>query len=80
MDKEILNKFLTEMGDLLKTAKDFTVEQAPQVVKEVLKYNAVVDMMWIVIGLAACFVSYRFFKHIRALVADDSDWAPMYIL
>jgi hypothetical protein len=80
MDQEILNKFLIEMGDLLKAAKDFTLEQIPQVAREVLKYNAVVCVIWIVVGFVAMSLSHRFARWVRQLVEDNDDYTPMYFI
>jgi len=71
MNKETLDSFVGEMTNLLKTAKDFTVEQVPQVAKEILRYNAALDMMWIVVGMVGLFLSYKFYKFTKKLCKTE---------
>ena len=80
MDKEILNKFLVEMAELLKSAKDFTIEQAPQVAREVLHYRLASSLLAFAVGLAVFLCSILFFKHVQNMMKEDNDWAPMHIL
>src|SRR4051812_8154898 len=63
MDKEILNKFLTEMGHTLQQTKDFTLDQAPKVAKEILNYTLYEDLLLIFVGLIILFLGFRVYKY-----------------
>lgn len=51
MTQEVLTKFISEMCDLLKAAKDFTLEQAPKVAIEILHYRLAMAIVYMVIAL-----------------------------
>lgn len=79
MDKTVLDKFLNEMGELLKTTKDFTVDQAPQVAKEILAYSLVYSIFWVLSGFVLLFLCYKFFKFAQKLCERDDDYAPIFV-
>jgi len=74
MSQEILNKFLTEMGELLKSAKDFTVDQAPQVAKEILRYNLASSVAYFLLGVALLVAAAKTFKVLRKFQDDAGDY------
>lgn len=80
MDKSIVDNFMVEMGNLLKSAKDFTVEQAPQVAKEILHYNLASCIVWLILGIAGGIATWKFCMWIAKKGEDDSDYNGFYML
>jgi hypothetical protein len=70
MDSTVLNKFLEQMGEMLKEAKDFSLEQLPIVAKEILQYHLAVDLGWLgfalLLTLASLVVIFWFTRLIKA--------------
>ena len=62
MKTEVIDKFMIEMLELLKSAKDFTLEQLPEVAKEVLTYNFYSSLFGFFIGLGFAYIAFKFFK------------------
>lgn len=50
MNKEILDKFVIEMTEVLKNAKDFGVAQMPDILKQILNYSFWFDVYILVLG------------------------------
>lgn len=57
-----IEKFIEEMTTILKSGKDFVVEQAPDIFKQVLHYKLAVSITWVVIlifGFSACWKIHK---------------------
>lgn len=84
MDSQVLNKFLTEMTDMLREAKDFSMQQIPIVAKEILSYNLMMNLIGV--GLGALFVLVGivlFIKINKTLQASNealNDWFGLYVI
>jgi uncharacterized Tic20 family protein len=79
MDKTILDNFLVEMIELLRTAKDFTLEQAPQVAREFLHYHAILSLVWILVGFIGILFSFKFKNKTDEYVKKDPTNFPFYL-
>lgn len=85
VDKEILNKFMQAMLDVLKSAKDFTLEQAPDIMRQVVAFETARSAIWLGLWLTmptAVAVLWiwvvRSDKTRDAKLLDDEDfWAPL---
>jgi hypothetical protein len=75
MDKDIINKFLAEMLNLLKDTKAFAVAELPQVAQQVLKYELVhnisLSVFWLMLLLVAAYIQHRIKKYVEE--TDDKD-------
>lgn len=81
MDKELLAKFLTELGSTLKDTKDFSIEQLPLIAKEIITYNLAESIMGIVLCLGGVGLSVYFWKKIQKYLSDSNDdSSPLFIL
>lgn len=65
MKQEVIDKFLVEMLQFLKAAKDFTMEQIPEVAKEILRFNLAMSVIHTLLGLALILLSYRLFRFVK---------------
>ena len=80
MDGTTVDKFLTDMTEMLKNAKDFALEQLPIVAQEILKYNMAVSIVWSLVGATILAITSRFhIKTVIPAVTNDRDYAPLYI-
>lgn len=74
MKNEILEKFVAGMMEALKTAKDFTLEQAPDVMKQVIRL-AIVESALVVAGsIAVLFGLWRWHRHIQTKIEKRSSY------
>lgn len=85
MDSTVLNKFLEQMGEMLKEAKDFSLEQLPIVAKEILQYNLAVDLSWLAFALVLLIATIVIHRKINAFVKDYGsrgmdDWGGLYAI
>jgi hypothetical protein len=47
MDKLVLDKFVATMTELLQSAKDFTLEQAPDVLRQLVAYERAITIFYV---------------------------------
>ena len=73
MDKEILNKFLIEIGTLLQQAKGFTVEQLPLVAQEILTYGLYTHLMDLFLAIVFVIGGIVMIKKIHNMLIKK-DW------
>jgi hypothetical protein len=84
VDSVVLNKFLTEMTDMLKEAKDFSMEQLPLVVKEILIYNLTMNLVGVSIGALFIVVAGGLLIKIHKSIGHDKhaleNWLGLYAI
>lgn len=70
MDKEVLNRFVSEMTNTLKQAKEFTAAQAPVVFKQILYFRTADSLMGLVFGVLLGLSAFQLFKYAKAHETD----------
>jgi hypothetical protein len=88
MEKEALAKFIDTMTGLLNSAKDFTLEQAPEVMREIVVYHTALYALGVLIGLvliaAGTYCLRRAFKEEQeiwlALGALPALFGPLFLV
>ncbi len=79
MNNEILAKFLMAMGDVLKEAKDFSIEQLPIVAKEILSYSFAMSIVHLLVGLVFLGAVIFIGNAVQKIIKKDSSWVPLHI-
>ena len=59
MNEELLNEALTSVFESVVTSKEFVLEQAPEVIHQLLLYTAISKSVLVVLGLFCIFISYK---------------------
>lgn len=59
MKEDALSKFVAEMTEILKSAKDFTLAQVPDVIQQVLRWQLAHAIYHMVLGLIFIIVAYN---------------------
>lgn len=80
MNNEILNKFLLEMVKLLETAKDFAMAQAPEICREVIKYNTVMGGLWLSSAVVFGLVAYKWGRKVFKNEEHSDAFVPVTII
>lgn len=70
MNQDILNHFVKTMTDLLSSAKDFTLAQAPDICRQVIAREMWTDAFWVVAAVAGTLVVRSMFVLNDAEVAE----------
>ena len=79
MNEELVEKTqlaMVEMIESIVKAKDFAVDQAPEVVSQLLAYNTLLYASWSALWVACIILSAWGLWKFIALVKDDDDWIP----
>lgn len=82
MNNDALNEFAKFMTESLKQAKDFTIEQAPIVCKEVIHQAIAENVMSLVFGLFMLALAYPVYKWVERRVEKQDSygcWGMGYI-
>lgn len=74
MKQEALNEFVTFMTETLKQAKDFTLEQAPMVCKEVIHWTIASNILCLLAGLIVLAATYPFYKFINRKIENQCSY------
>jgi hypothetical protein len=83
MQKEIITKFIQSMIVLLESAKDFAVEQIPQVAREIIHYTIATDSVAMALSILGYVGLYKLYAYInkQALEAKKAsiyNWLDIY--
>jgi hypothetical protein len=73
MEKEILNKFVTEMSNILQGAKDFTLAQAPDIFKQIIYLGIARSLIYLAVSLTAIVFGVRSLLFFSRGATDDQE-------
>jgi hypothetical protein len=66
-----LVEILTQIQSTVGQAKDFTLQQLPDIAQSYIYYGMVSSVVWFLIGLGLCYLSYVFYKKTKG---PKEDW------
>jgi len=73
MDKNgLTEQFIKDTLDSLRSAKNFVLDQAPDVLKQIIQWNIAEAMVWLFFGVAFLVFSIWCFRIFRREAAKDS--------
>ncbi len=76
MQEELQGKLveiLTQIQGNVSQAKDFTLQQLPDIAQSYIYYGMVSSVVWFLIGLGLCCLSYVFYKKTKEPKKDWDD-------
>ena len=76
MQEELQGKLveiLTQIQGNVSQAKDFTLQQLPDIAQSYIYYGMVSSAVWTLIGLGLCYLSYFFYKKTKEPKEDWDD-------
>lgn len=80
MDKEVLNKFLVEMTEALRTG----IKQIPLVAQEILNYNMAITLLGVAVGIVllvmAIVLAVKIYKTIQHDEHKLDNWFGLYAI
>lgn len=70
--KSLAVQALAGLLDSVKSTKDFTMEHAPDVLRQMVTYHAIVSVIAVAIGIVIVVVSLEFFRRVTPRVPIDA--------
>ena len=74
MNEELLNSALLELIEGIRQTKDFAIEQAPDVIQQMLVWEFTHNLIWFIVGLVFLSVPILFLatcQRVRAKIEED---------
>jgi len=77
---DVLATILQKALDVATSTGDFIAGQIPDVAKQLLLFEASWALVWMVLAIVIAVFAIWPYKCAKKMVADDSDWGPMYLI